>query len=43
MDLIRYIEFKGKLREELEDRLSSESLRIARKDSHTRRKPRPVG
>ncbi|MCG2895683.1 MAG: radical SAM protein [Vulcanisaeta sp.] len=43
MDLIRYIEFKEKLREKLESRLSPESLRRAREDGHARRRPRPCG
>ncbi|GAB6944846.1 radical SAM family protein [Vulcanisaeta sp. JCM 14467] len=43
MDLIRYLEFKEKLRDRLEDELSPESIERARRDPHARRYPRPCG
>ncbi len=43
MDLVKYLELKQKLREQLEDKLSKDSLEKAAKDHHSRRPPRPCG
>lgn len=43
MDLIKYLEFKEKLRNRLENELSEESIERARRDPHARRYPRPCG
>ncbi len=43
MDLIKYLEFKEKLRNRLENELSDESIERARRDPHARRYTRPCG
>ncbi len=43
MDLVKYVEFKRKLRKYLEEKLSPESISKASQDHHSKRPPRPCG